>query len=138
LWTVHPDGTGLTQLTQSPSYDDLPTWSSDGSRIAFVREGAIYVVNADGTGLRDVVDVKGLDPFQPQWSPDGTQLAFEAGDSTYDIYVVNTDGTGLKAIAHDPNLDENWPVWSPDGAVIAYAITDDLRGVKDGTWDLYV
>jgi TolB protein len=103
-----------------------------------VREGAIYVVNADGTGLRNVVDVKGLDPFQPQWSPDGTQLAFEAGDSTYDIYVVNADGTGLKAIAHDPNLDENWPAWSPDGALIAYAITDDLSGVNDGTWDLYV
>jgi Tol biopolymer transport system component len=138
LWTVHPDGTGIIQLTHSPSYDDLPTWSPDGSRIAFVREGAIYVVNADGTGVRDVVDVKGLDPFQPQWSPDGTQLAFEAGDSTFDIYLVNADGTGLTAIAHDPKLDENWPVWSPDGALITYAITDDLSGVNDGTWDLYV
>jgi TolB protein len=138
LWTVHPNGTGLTQLTQSPSYDHFPTWSPDGSRIAFVRDRAIYVVNADGTGLNGVTGAKGLDPFQPQWSPDGTQLAFEAGDSTYDIYVVNADGTGLKAIAHNPNLDENWPVWSPDGTLIAYAVTDNLSGLNDGTWDLYV
>jgi len=138
LWTVHPDGTGLTQLTQNPSYDHFPTWSPDGSRIAFVRDRAIYVVNADGTGLKGVTGAKGPDPFQPQWSPDGTQLAFEAGDSTYDIYAVNADGTGLKAIAHNPNLDENWPVWSPDGTLIAYAVTDNLSGLNDGTWDLYV
>ncbi|MDP9222594.1 MAG: hypothetical protein M3P18_01840 [Actinomycetota bacterium] len=139
LWTVHPDGTGLTQLTQSPKWDELPTWSPDGSRIAFLREGAIYVVNADGTGLADVADLKGVDPFQPQWSPDGTQLAFEANNGhDYDIYIVNADGTGLAAVAHDPNLDENWPVWSPDGTLIAYGATDNLSGVNTGTYDLYV
>jgi Tol biopolymer transport system component len=139
LWTIHPDGTGLTQLTQSPKWDELPTWSPDGSRIAFLREGALYVVNADGTGIADVVDVKGVDPFQAQWSPDGTQLAFDSlTGPDYDIYVVNADGTGLTAIAHDPNLDEDWPVWSPDGTLIAYGATNDLSGLNDGTWDLYV
>ncbi len=139
LWTIHPDGTGLTQLTQSPKWDELPTWSPDGTRIAFLREGAIYTVNVDGTGLADVADIKGVDPFQPQWSPDGTQLAFEANNGhDYDIYVVNADGTGLTAIAHDPNLDENWPVWSPDGSLIAYGATDNLSALNDGTWDLYV
>ncbi|MBI3648880.1 MAG: PD40 domain-containing protein [Actinobacteria bacterium] len=139
LWTIHPDGTGLTQLTQSPKWDELPTWSPDGSRIAFLREGAIYVVNADGTGLADVVDLKGIDPFQPQWSPDGTRLAFEADNGhDYDIYVVNADGSGLAAIANDPSLDENWPVWSPDGTLIAYGATDNLSAVNSGTYDLYV
>jgi Tol biopolymer transport system component len=97
------------------------------------------VVNADGTGMADVVDVKGVDPFQAQWSPDGTQLAFDSlTGPDYDIYVVNADGTGLTAIAHDPNLDEDWPVWSPDGTLIAYGATNDLSGLNDGTWDLYV
>jgi Tol biopolymer transport system component len=139
LWTIHPDGTGLSQLTKGPAFDELPAWSPDGSRIAFVRESAVYVVNADGTGLTSVADLKGVRPFQPQWSPDGSRIAFEAdnGHDT-DIYVVNADGTGLSAIAQDPNLDENWPVWSLDGNLIAYAASNDLGGLNDGTWDLFV
>ena len=141
LWTIHPDGTGLMQLTQSPAFGsvELPTWSPDGSRLAFLRAGKIHVVNEDGSGLVEIAASKSIDPFQPQWSPDGRQLAFEANTGqSYDIYVVNADGTGLDAIAHGPNLEENWPVWSPDGTLIAYGATDDLSAFNAGTYDLYV
>ncbi len=139
LWTIDLDGTGLTQLTQSPKWDELPTWSPDGGRIAFLREGGVYVVNADGSGVAVVADLPNVDPFQPQWSPDGTQLSFEANNGhDYDIYLVNADGSGLTATADDPNLDENWPVWSPDGTLIAFGATNNLTGLNDGTWDLYV
>ena len=53
---MNADGTGQRNLTQSPAADSNPTWSPDGSKLAFLskRDGhwAIYVMNADGTGQR--------------------------------------------------------------------------------------
>jgi TolB protein len=65
-WDIHvisPDGTGRTSLTTSPDSDVLPEWSPDGKMIAFLtdRDGvwSIYVMNADGSGERKVIDVGG-------------------------------------------------------------------------------
>jgi len=148
LWTIRPDGTSITQLTQSTGWDELPVWSPDGSRIAFLREHAIYVVNDDGTGLAVVADIKGVYPFQPQWSPDGTMLVFEAempvspgseatDERNFDIFRVNGDGTGLIDLTPTTDLTENYPIWSPDGSTIAYATSDVLTGNNTGTYDLY-
>lgn len=62
----------------------------------------IYSVNADGANLMQVTNAPG-DEISPVWSPDGTQVAFAAGEAadrdirnvgTFEIYVVNADGTG--------------------------------------------
>jgi TolB protein len=51
---MNADGTGQTRLTNNPSWDDSPSWSPDGNKIAFdsARDGngEIYIMNADGTG----------------------------------------------------------------------------------------
>lgn len=148
LWKIHPDGTGLTQVTQSPGWDELPMWSPDGSKIAFLRERAIYVVNDDGTGLAVVADIKGGYPFQPQWSPDGSKLAFEvempassdaeaSGERNYDIFTVNGDGTGLVDLTPTTDVTENYPIWSPDGSTIAFGASRMLAGENAGSFDLY-
>jgi Tol biopolymer transport system component len=139
LWKIHPDGTGLAQLTNSTGWNELPAWSPDGSRLAFLRENAIYVVNSDGTGASIVADIKGVYLFQPHWSPDGEHLAFEADNGRdTDIYVADADGSHVTPLAADPKLDENWPVWSPDGSLTSFAATDDLSPLNDGSWDLFV
>jgi Tol biopolymer transport system component len=148
LWKIRPDGNGLTQLTQSTGWDELPVWSPDGSQIAFLRDRAIYVVNADGSGISVIADIKGAWPFQPQWSPDGTTLAFEvempgtaeaeaADERNYDIFRVNADGTGLVDLTPTTDVTENYPIWSPDGTKIAFGASQMLSGENAGSFDLY-
>lgn len=74
-------------------------WSPDGTRIAFMnfagQTSAIYVVNADGSGLRRLTD-PALDARFNGWSPSGTRIAFTGTTAgVKDVYVINADGTGL-------------------------------------------
>ena len=96
--------------------------------IAFVsdRDGnrEIYVMNADGTGpTRLTVDPAG--DVDPDWSPDGSKIAFVSGrDDTYgEIYVMNADGSGLNRLTNNAVLDFS-PAWSPDGSKIAFVHDD--------------
>jgi hypothetical protein len=99
---------------------EYPSWSPDGRRIAFAsaRDGDydIYLINADGSGERQVADQDGYQ-FYPAWSPDGQWLAYESGPSTIEglqIHVMRPDGTEDRAVTHD-TATNRFPAWSPDG-----------------------
>ena len=95
--------------------------SQRAGRIVFSTTDDIYVVNADGTGLRQLTSGPAAE-FDPSWSPDGRRIAYrvERGEQSADIYVMNADGAAQRRIASGLS-----PAWSPDGALIAYA---DDRG----------
>jgi Tol biopolymer transport system component len=61
LYVVSGDGSGLARLTRSPANDGLPTWSPDGSYLAFVsdRSGrwAVWAIGLDGSHLRKLFDL---------------------------------------------------------------------------------
>jgi Tol biopolymer transport system component len=81
-----------------PDHDD-PTWSPDGSRIAFQRSlgsRSVYVANRDGSGLRRVTPRGASDPA---WSPDGAWIAYV---SHADLYMVHPDGTGRRRLTRTP------------------------------------
>ncbi len=60
IWVVNPDGTGLTNLTNTPDVAEFdPVWSPDGSRISFTRDADIWVMNADGSGQVDLHEQPG-------------------------------------------------------------------------------
>ena len=115
IWTVNPDGTGETRLTDGPGAW-APDWSSDGTKIAFTRGADIYVMNADGTGQANLTNnPAGTYPAAPAWSPDGTKIAFTSYRSDIfnpDIYTMNADGTGQTRVTTNPDSDYA-PDWQP-------------------------
>ena len=125
LWVMNADGTGETDLTNSPGVaDEYPSWPSDGDHIVFLTHGEstpqIAIIGRDGSGLTTITN----DPRQkasPQVSPDGSRVAFSMGDAAnfWHIWVVNTDGSNLVQLTTDTVVDDH-PAWSPDGMKIVF------------------
>ena len=82
----------------------------------------IWIVNADGTGARNLTNHPGGDSH-PSWSPDGRRIVFcsTRDDGKHDdLYVINVDGTGLKRLTETDNLWNTFPSFAPDGRRILF------------------
>jgi WD40 repeat protein len=102
-----------------------PAWSSDGSKLAFVRSGTVYIANADGAAAAAV----GSGEY-PAWSPDGSHLVVSRHDATPAMQLVVLDlGGGPATPLTDGTVDATLPAWSPDGTTIAYASAGSLATV---------
>ena len=128
IYVVNVDGTGEVRLTDAIGSDTNPSWSNDGSTIAFQteRNGSeeIYLVGDDGSNLRKVAD-----GAYPSFSPDGSQIVYEYNE---DIWVINVDGTNPVQLTTNGGFDGE-PSFSPDGTQILYVSDRD-----DGDWEIYV
>ncbi len=70
LFTIRPDGTGLSRIPNSVDYSSQPAWSPDGARITFARDNGIFVMNADGSGERQIVPGQtAVATHRPSWQP---------------------------------------------------------------------
>jgi dipeptidyl aminopeptidase/acylaminoacyl peptidase len=132
------------QLTNNTARDTRPTWSPDGTGLAFMSNRGlgdnedIYVMNAvDTNGDNNGENLKRLtkhaaDEDYPAWSPNGTRIAFQShrvDDSARKIFVIKPKPEGKRN--RPVNLtrssgDDITPSWSPDGTVIAFASSRGL------------
>jgi TolB protein len=95
IWIMNADGSGQHRLTIDGGF---PTWSPDGSMIAYAPGGGpsgrswIAVMNADGTGRRRLPHTDYGE--YPSWSPDGKRIAFHSNLSGEPLMsIVDVDGS---------------------------------------------
>ena len=119
IFRIGADGTGETRLTTDNDIAVDPTWSPDGSRIAYAGGGEIIVMNANGTG-RDPLTNDAFSDSEPDWSRDGSKIVFVSfrGGQT-DLWTINQDGTGQTQLTSSAGSERD-PTWSPDGSRIAF------------------
>ena len=104
VYRINADGSGLTQLTHGTRIDaDSASWSPDGSKIVLKRAGsgeyAIWVMNADGSGLKRLTSEL-YDNSDPTFTPDGKHILYASQKDGYSaIWIMNADGSN-QAPAH--------------------------------------
>ncbi len=156
LYSMNEDGSGIKQLTKN---SDLPIsdarWSPDGSKIVFVSRdtrlslqqmsSALYVMNADGTGMYKLTNPP-IESFsypldtKPIWSPDGNRVAFSrlmppeiSGD--FDVFIINVDGKNETRITNYRNLLEYTGTFVDDSTILSFYFDYaryDTSGKADG------
>lgn len=125
----------VRQLTHNEHLDDTPTWSPDGTALAYTSGEDIHVLTVATGASRILTPREGRDG-SPAWSPDGLQIAFSGstGADTVSLFTINHDGSGLRRLPNQAP-DERHPRWSPDGRWLLYtASVWDSTAVNSDVW----
>lgn len=132
LYVANVDGTGVALIVSDTGWLSQPAWSRDGTRLAYVANGDVWTVNADGTNPKRLI-TQGL---APAWSAGDDRLMFArpVGSTSTEIDDVAANGTAL--VQHG-----TWPIsftassasaaslpwgedlrWSPNGQHVAFTL----------------
>jgi TolB protein len=127
VFTMRSDGSDVRRLTSlAPAGVAHVGWSANGRRLAFHlfppgRSAQLWLINADGSHMRLLLDDPDYDDLDPSFSPDGTNVTFSRCGMTCAIYRIGSDGTRLTALtALDPAFLDFQSPYSPDGTTIAF------------------
>ena len=124
-------GSVVSSVSAGPASDVAPgePWivyqagGSDG-------EDGIFLVRPDGTGKLELVPDMAGSETHPEWSNDGSQIAFVRGtpEGTSELWVINADGTEPQLLYEcaPPCNEVSYPDWSPDGADIYFSESADV------------
>lgn len=158
LYAMNLDGTKTRRLTEEVGYDGGAFFSPDSKRIVYrashptdpsevtrykellgqrlVEPGQleIFVMNADGSGKRQVTS-NGASNFSPFFHPDGKRIIFssnvetreEGGRPSFHLYLVGDDGSGLERLTFEGQFN-SFPMFSPDGKRVVW-VSDRLAKV---------
>jgi TolB protein len=122
VWVMNADGSGLTHLT-SDDHSFSPAWSSDGSRIAFIRhqgwgDNEVFVMDADGSNKDQLTDGRRVEYGPTAWSPDGTLITFHRTVywdpySSTDVIAIEPDGSNPTNLTDSPGVWDQGADWQP-------------------------
>ncbi|MFN2525177.1 MAG: TolB family protein [Actinomycetota bacterium] len=138
IYTVPIRGGNVARLTSDRVHDELPIWSPDSDRIAFVRypngaDSEIFIMDADGSNRSRITD-NNVSDADPRWSPDGTQLIYNSGEidtNGQDVLLVSLGEPGAVNLTTE-GVNDSFAEWSPDGNSIAYS------SFRNEQWDVFV
>ena len=145
IFTIGSDGSDRRLLRTGTTNAFNASWSPDGKQIVFATwrrpfervrwdttipakrvRSSIYAIRLDGSGRR----LLARDAAVPDWSPDGTAIAYDSPDGVKLIGPLGVDLTPPAGSIAPPGT----PSWSPDGAQIAVGTTGGTVLVDTGTW----
>jgi Tol biopolymer transport system component len=138
--TASGAGANIARLTSDAEAENYPSWSPDGTRLAYQRDldgSAIYVIDASGAGQQRLSPIAGFD-VTPSWSPDGSQIVYARLHAApqpnqppmTDIRIMNADGTGDHAVLAN-TLFSVEPRWSVRNQLV-------FMSLMNGTGDLEI
>ena len=144
IFSMNADGSNQVDVTNTKNADSVinfePTWSPDGTKIAFMRQTAnageeqdIWVADANGANPTNLTHTAGISETSPEFSPDGTKIVYVSGDNNDDIWVMNANGSGQTELTEtSPPVQNLAPTWSPDGAKIAFSTLEAPTAAENG------
>jgi TolB protein len=136
IYVMNPDGTGITRLTFTGMKSSNPSWSPDGTTIAFQRNDVngtpgVWTMDANGGNQKMLVSCPFPGCSRPKFSPVANEIAYEHVDFTG---ISMVDGTSGALTGDIPGSDhDQMPTWSKDRTRIIFS---SLRG-QNGGLDLF-
>lgn len=131
IWTVELGQDAQNILAKKGATN--PVWSPDGTKVAFEKEDRLYIMNANGSGVKEIAHQRGYDEMSPVWSNDGSKLAFvreksgrhgdrrHCRDEFSAIFSVRADGQNVTNVSGwSKERAYTSPSWSPNGERIVY------------------
>ena len=163
IYSMNGDGSEVRRLTNRLGPDGGAFFSPDGEQIVFrgheISPGTelekfqsllgqglwrptnleIFVMNADGSNLRQVTKLGGAN-FAPFWHPDGQRIIFSsnwhnARGRNFDLFLIHVDGSGLERVTFDAAFD-GFPMFSPEGTELVFA--SNRRAQIDGETNVFI
>lgn len=105
IYVMDADGTNVHHLVTNLAVD--PVWSPDDQTLAYVSNEGVWTMHADGTYKRRLTDRSTFD-YAPEWSPDGSQIAFislDHKDDSDNVYVMDADGSHRRRLSYGINSE---------------------------------